>query len=145
MKQPLLLKILEFFMYFNTKLLKFSDKLETTTTEPSALAVFSSVSTGKQHLFKLRNVFQPIFYSFDILFSYFVFSTLQICVIVQNAMGQEVINALTVDVYVESLHQLAQPLDLSVMVMDFLLLVYAILGRVTSQIQFVIQLMEHVR
>ena len=60
-------------------------------------------------------------------------------------MGLEVINALTVDVYVEALHQLVQPLDLFVTEKDFLQHVYAILGHVTSQTQFVIQLMEHAR
>ena len=60
-------------------------------------------------------------------------------------MGLEAIYALTEDVYVEALHPLAQSLDLFVMEKDSLQHVYAILGRVTSQIQFVIQLMEHVR
>ena len=50
-----------------------------------------------------------------------------------------------VDVYVGALHLLAQSLDLFVMEKDFLQHVYAILDRVTNQIQFVIQLMEHAR
>ena len=60
-------------------------------------------------------------------------------------MGLEVISVLTEDVYVEALRQHVQPLDLFVTEKDFLQHVYAILGRVTSQTQFVIQLMAHAR